>query len=82
VDAILRREIVKKVKKHLTAVKPVQGEKSFTFNELTESLGYSQKKTYGLLHEWVANGEVKVVSIPTTDIMGRSALRPTYRFAK
>jgi hypothetical protein len=82
VDAILRREIVKKVKKHLTAVKPVKGEKSFTFNELTESLGYSQKKAYGLLHEWVANGEVKVVSLPATDIIGRPSMRPRYQFSK
>jgi hypothetical protein len=82
VDAVLRREIVKKVKKHLTQVKPQKGDKSFTFNELSESLGYSQKRSYLLLHEWVANGEVKVVSKPTTDIIGRPSMRPRYQFIK
>ena len=81
-DAILRREIVRKVKKHLTKAKSAKGKQAFSFDDLKKSLGYSQHRVYGLLHEWVDNGEISVIKVPTTDIIGRPSFRPQYTFVK
>jgi len=81
VDALMRRQIVKKVKKHLSKGKDLQ-KKGFTFEELRQSLGYCDHKAYDLLHEWARNEEVTLIKVPTTDLLGRKTTRTCYSFAK
>jgi len=79
VDALLRKQIVKKVKKHLSKGKDAKN-RGFTFDDLRKSLQYCDHKTYELLHEWVGNKEVKLIKVPTTDLLGRRTSKTCYSF--
>jgi len=79
VDAFSRKQIVKKVKKHLSKGKEAR-KKGFTFDELRQSLNYGGHRTYDLLHEWVGNGEVTIIKVPTIDILGRKTNKTCYSF--
>jgi len=81
VDAFLRKQIVKKVKKHLS--KEVVGPKEgFTLKDVQTSLNYCRNRSYTLLHEWMRNGEITTIKIPHRDLMGRNVIRTCYKFVK
>jgi len=81
VDSLLRKQIVKKVKKHLSKGVPYSKD-GFTSKDIQTALNCCRNKSYVLLHEWMKNKEITTTNVPHCDLMGRSVIRTCYKFVK